>query len=398
MIAARPLIAAVPLALAAAVAPAGAQAATTLDFIGQVVIPSGTMAQGTVLGGLSGIDYDPASGSYIAISDDRSQFNPARFYTLDLELTSTAFAGVSFTGVTTLLQPDGTPYPLNMIDPEGIRFRGPGQVIYTSEGEDRPDVGRVAGPFVRVAGLDGSYAGEFAVPSLYDPTAAGGIRNNLAFESLTLTPGGTIVTATENALKQDGPAAGVGNGTPSRILSFDGAGNPLAEYVYQVDPVALAPVPGDAFATNGLTEILALSDTRFLAIERSFSAGVPGTGNTIRLYEFDIAGATNVAGLAALTGSEVPVAKSLVLDLDTLGIPLDNIEGITFGETLENGSRSLILVSDNNFSGTQFTQFLAFEVKAAVPEPATWAMMLAGFAAVGGTARRRRAQAGAALS
>ncbi len=105
-----------------------------------------------------------------------------------------------------------------------------------------------------------------------------------------------------------------------------------------------------------------------------------------------------MAGLAALTGSEVPVAKSLVLDLDTLGIPLDNIEGITFGETLENGSRSLILVSDNNFSDTQFTQFLAFEVKSAVPEPATWAMMLAGFAAVGGAARRRRTQAAAALS
>ncbi len=51
-------------ALAAAVAAGDAQAATTLSLIGQVVIPSGTIAQGTVLGGLSGIDYDPATDSY----------------------------------------------------------------------------------------------------------------------------------------------------------------------------------------------------------------------------------------------------------------------------------------------------------------------------------------------
>jgi hypothetical protein len=377
-------------ALAAAVIPVGAQAATSISFIGQIVIPSGTEAQGTVLGGLSGIDYNPATGSYIAISDDRSQFNPARFYTLDLSVSSGAFTGVAFTGVTTLRQPDGSPYPLNQIDPEAIRFFGANQIIYTSEGEDQPGLGRVASPFVRVANLDGSYVSSLSVPSLYGPTLTSGIRNNLAFESLTSTPNGTIVTATENALKQDGPATGVGVGSPSRIQTFDAGGAPLASFVYQVDPVVLPPNPAGAFATNGLTELLAVSDTRFLAIERSFSTGAPGTGNSIKLYEIDTSGATDVSALAALGGGETPVSKKLVLDLDTLGIPLDNIEGITFGETLDNGKQSLILVSDNNFSGNQFTQFLAFEVNTAVPEPSTWAMMLGGFAAVGAAVRRRK--------
>jgi len=45
-----------------------------------------------------------------------------------------------------------------------------------------------------------------------------------------------------------------------------------------------------------------------------------------------------------------------------LGIPLDNIEGMTFGPDLPDGRRSLVLVSDNNFSAAGFTQFLVFAV------------------------------------
>ena len=51
----------------------------------------------------------------------------------------------------------------------------------------------------------------------------------------------------------------------------------------------------------------------------------------------------------------------------------------------------LILVSDNNFWGTQFTQFVALAVNP-VPEPETWALMLAGLALAGGMARRQTAR------
>jgi hypothetical protein len=69
-----------------------------------------------------------------------------------------------------------------------------------------------------------------------------------------------------------------------------------------------------------------------------------------------------------LPGSFTPVSKRLLLDLNDLGITLDNVEGLTFGPQLSDGRQSLILVSDNNFSTTQFTQFLAFGVTF-VPEP-----------------------------
>ena len=52
--------------------------------------------------------------------------------------------------------------------------------------------------------------------------------------------------------------------------------------------------------------------------------------------------------------------NALLLDLEALGVDLDNLEGMTWGPRLPTGQPTLILVSDNNFSGRQVTQFLAF--------------------------------------
>ena len=72
-------------------------------------------------------------------------------------------------------------------------------------------------------------------------------------------------------------------------------------------------------------------------MERSFSVGAPGTGNTIKLYRVALPGATTSTASPSLAGTlwpVRPVAKTLLLDLDTLGIPLDNVEGMTFGPRL----------------------------------------------------------------
>ncbi|NEO01152.1 MAG: esterase-like activity of phytase family protein, partial [Moorea sp. SIO3I7] len=58
-----------------------------------------------------------------------------------------------------------------------------------------------------------------------------------------------------------------------------------------------------------------------------------------------------------------PLQKKLLLDLSELGIYLDNLEGMTLGPRLSDGTQSLILVSDNNFSEAQVTQFLLFGIK-----------------------------------
>ncbi len=237
---------------------------------------------------------------------------------------------------------------------------------------------------------DGTYVRDFAVPAKYNPTAdqSTGIRNNLAFESLAFTPyGKSLFAATESALYQDGPQATPTAGATSRILQFDAVtGLETAEFAYPLDAVAQMPVPANQFYVNGLTELLALSSTSFLAVERSFSIGA---GYDIKIYQFDIGGATDVSGIPSLAGGGfTAVTKILVADLDNLGFAIDNIEGITFGKTLENGRRSLVLVADNNFTAGLPSQFLTFEV-AGVPEPATWAMLIIGFGLVGSAMRRR---------
>ncbi len=121
-----------------------------------------------------------------------------------------------------------------------------------------------------------------------------------------------------------------------------------------------APSPATGFHDNGLPEMLALDDRRLLMLERGFSQGA---GVTIKLFIAEFDGATDVAGMPALAGrSYTPMKKTLLLDLETLGIKLDNMEGLTFGPTLPDGRRILVLVSDNNFNRTQITLFLAFAV------------------------------------
>ncbi len=56
------------------------------------------------------------------------------------------------------------------------------------------------------------------------------------------------------------------------------------------------------------------------------------------------------------------IKKTLLLNMDLLGMYIGNIEGVSFGPLLPNGNRTLIFVADNNFRATEKTQFLLFEI------------------------------------
>lgn len=381
----------------AAAGTAKGQLTQNITYIGQQTFPApAPVFGGTTIGGLSGIAYEASTNRFLAISDDRSAAGPSpRVYTMGIDLSDGQLSAgdVTFTGVQQLFRPDGSGFANNSTDPEGIALASNGDLWISSEGDNNP--ANIQQPFVnRFTRSTGVQNLALAVPSKFQSSTSAtlGIRNNLAFETLTITPSGnSLFTATENALKQDGPAAAVGVGSPNRILRYDLNSNLAAqEYVYVTDPVAQAPNPVGGFATNGLVDMLAINDTTFLALERSFSIGAPGaggTGNIIKLFEVSIAGATDVSSFESLglAGPYAAASKTLLLDLSTLGIPLDNIEGLTFGPNLPNGQRSLILVSDNNFSGTQFTQFIGFGVTV-IPAPGSMALL----ALAGITAGRRR--------
>lgn len=86
------------------------------------------------------------------------------------------------------------------------------------------------------------------------------------------------------------------------------------------------------------------------------------------INEISTQGATNVLHQPALYVNDAPFkhrpeSQRTVFSFDDLGIPIDNLEGMTFGPTLPDGRRTLIIVSDNNFNETQFTQFIVLAVE-----------------------------------
>jgi hypothetical protein len=333
---------AVALLLVTALASAAPAAADDLEFRGPAIVPTGTTFEGTTIGGLSSITYDRRDIFY-AVSDDQVG---ARFYTVALDVRDGRLGDgdVRFEAVTTLRAPDGQAYPPSSLDPEGLALTKDRELILTSEGLPA----RLIDPFVRRYSREGRFLGDLPVPPAFSVTAdqSSGVRPNLGFESAGVH-GHDLFVGAENALYQDGPAATLANGSPARILRYDLHDRRVdRQWIYMTDPVAEPPVPATAFSVNGLVELLPLDDDRLIAMERSFSVGAPGTGNTIRLYEVEL--------------GRDSARKTLLLDLDELGIPLDNVEGMTFGPPLRGGGRSVVLVSDNNFAATQFTQFLLF--------------------------------------
>ena len=99
------LTSAAPPALAEAMPP-------KLAFIGVATIPPGFQVGGTPVGGLSGIDYAPDDDLFYAISDDRSKFAPARFYTLHIDLADGTLGpgDISLRSVVIIRKADGDPF------------------------------------------------------------------------------------------------------------------------------------------------------------------------------------------------------------------------------------------------------------------------------------------------
>jgi hypothetical protein len=366
------------LAVAALCAVAGGAPATgaadgltvvDLEFRGTTSFAGGFMFDDTEVGGLSGITYDSRRGVYYALSDDRSQRHPARFYTLSIDLSDGFLdAGdITFLAVTLLTDGDRATFPRFTLDPEGIFLVRPDQLYISSEGLAFPYP--PIDPFVYGFNLAGQQNHVLPVPGKFLPDEAGttGIRINLAFESLTATPDRSkLFTATEGALRQDGPAADVDRPSLARLLQYDlRTKRPEAEFVYVVDPVAEVPDPPDASRFNGLVELLALDDDgTLLALEKSFSVG---RGNTVVLYEISTDEATDVADEETLfpDGSILdfdPVSKRFLTDFVDLGVIPDNLEGLAFGPALPDGRLPLIVVSDNNFNPARETQFVLLAV------------------------------------
>jgi hypothetical protein len=347
-----------------AVAPAAPAGPPQLRLLGEHILPHRLQFKGTTVGGLSGLDYDPASGLWVAISDDRSAINPARFYTLRADVAEGRL-DVELLDVVTLREEDSKPFPNRksrgeVVDPEAIRLLPGGRgVLWTSEG----DYAVNQSPAVRESRLDGSFVRALQMPKELQFSRPGmGPRDNLSFEGLALTPDArTAWVAMENALQQDGPEPRHRvPGGPCRFTAFDVAsGHAVRQIAYIPDAIPHAPLlPGAA--DNGVSEALMIDANRMLVLERAY---IVGFGMSLRLYAIDTREASDTLGAQRLAAGQYRATpKKLVADFAQLGLSrLDNTEGMCWGPRLPNGRRSLVVVSDDNFSARQVTQFAAFE-------------------------------------
>lgn len=226
---------------------------------------------------------------------------------------------------------DGTeiaPDPYGL-DPEGLVALADG-TFWTSD---------EYGPFLTHFAADGRQIERLSpcnggVPEVYKLR-----RPNRGMEGLTITPNGQWLVGIMQAPLENPSSAGVRNVSRlTRVLFRDIATGATREYAYLLDDPTL----------QGNSEILALSDTRFLVIERdgAFLFGSPAA-TVKKIYEIDVTGATDISALGALgatpisgktleqatvveltTAGVVPVSKTLRVDLVALGYTHDKSEGM----------------------------------------------------------------------
>jgi hypothetical protein len=185
-------------------------------------------------------------------------------------------------------------------------------------------------------------------------------RPNRGMEGLTITPDGKTLVGLMQSPMYNPSSAAVSGSTVIRIVTFDIATGATKQYVYLMENASL----------TGCSEIAAITNTTFLALERDGDYG----GNPAkpaafkRIYKFDLAGATDISDPTNGDGGKlyggqtveqlknsaglqsagvVPVTKTLVFDLLAQISPVyphDKAEGLVLI-----GTNKLAISNDDDF-------------------------------------------------
>lgn len=335
-------------------------ATAKLKLLAQVNLPSTITVGDAPLGGLSGM-VNIGGNEYLAISDDRSELAPARMVKLRIEFNKGKELSVTALENITLSR-HGTPFKFNEIDPEAIALHEK-TLIVASEGSYRK--GLRSPPFIRQFSFDGSQVADINFDEdRYVPEAEGpitkGVRANLGFESISFSPSGkTLFAVTEAALRQDAPYDYHAHNIV-RLMAIDLVGrNSTKEYAIKLDHIQVDGAGGILTGENGISDIMALTETEILIMERAWINSIKR--QIVRLYSVKLDEKAEVSGINQLAADTPVLEKSLVLDLEDLGVQLDNLEILCRGPKVD-GKETLIVASDNNFSRSQTNQFFLFQI------------------------------------
>jgi hypothetical protein len=348
--------------------------ALEITYLASALLPLGTKIDSLDVGGISGLVHEDETGLWLALSDQRES---PRFYEIEVSLRD---SGVTITprGAVPLEGAQG-------FDTEGMVEAPDRRLLVATEG----DVERnpILQPGVLEFDREGALLRTYEVPQRFrieGSPPVSGVRDNLGFESLAISPDGkTVFAGTEGTLIQDGPVADASSSEFSRILVFAVEGDvlsPVGEYAYPLGPFPSIAEFVEQEVSGGLVELIALGPHRLLALERTFIRELSGEKrdrNQARIFTVDLSDASDVSGIDSLedgTKDWRPVRKELLVDLDEylallpVEYPrLDNLEAMGLGPELPGGGRALLLASDDNFERHQRTQFLLFRLKGGSP-------------------------------
>ncbi len=314
-------------------APARAQLLSkwTVTRVNHLVL---TPPGGVTVQQMSGVTYKGPEGGahrFLAVEQIKGEL-------LQFDVTISAAGGV--TGISNVAAIDIT----SSADLEGIAYTNSTRnTVFVSDET-------AAGPRVLEINLtSGATVRSLPIPN--PPFSGGNTLPNRGFESLTRSRDATEMwTANEESLTIDGDAATPTAGTIVRLLRFDVAGNTVTtaqQYAYPVEAMHGTYFMGRG--QSGLSDLTLMPDGTLLALERSLASG--SLAYRSRIFEIDFAGATDVSTPPLASGligqTYTPVAKRSFFDDAADGALGQNLEGLTLGPRLANGSWLLLGVVDD---------------------------------------------------
>ncbi len=370
-----------------------AAAKPSVELVGLVAIPGAqtdksglegkleTGSPANALGGFSAIDYSSESDEYYVLSDrgpaDGAASFACRFHCItfrpksgasveskiawDWNLKSTQLLRTSaeqpFTGSLAALQAWDGQGDSPSLDPEGLRLVND-LVLVSDE----------YGPSIRFFDRSGRVKSEVAISSKFGlserktPAMKEGTFSNRGLEGICQTPkGGTLVAVFQGPLVQDGRIVKKKClGVQSRWLVIQRDLKTMSELNYVLDD-----------ESTGVSEVLAIDETRFLVLERDSESGVDA--KVKRIYLADISEASDISHLDSITQGLPtglkPIRKELLLDLMDPSYGLngektpEKPEGLAWGPSMPDGRRLLVVCFDNDFEEARQSILAAFAVQ-----------------------------------
>lgn len=339
-----------------------------LELYAQTTLPASAESSSEQVGGLSALFWD---GSYLrAVCDDRGKWGPGRFYELDFKLTPAKGPKEAAAKVEWAVRkpqhfkniPAGW-----ILDLEGLAPLPNGDLLVSTEGDHNKKPRAL--PQIFMTSKEGVFKSAISLPDKFLPEPTGlqkkGLENNRGFEGLTVEPNGqSFYVLNEYPIISD-------QGTKDselwlRLMEFAKSKETFqakAEYAYKVSKVESHDKGPELF--RGVSELLYHSENKFLVLERGARLSKKGFSYTGALYLVDISGAQDVSNVTKLAeGSTPALKKELLLDFEDVlkNQDVENFEGLAWGPSLPDGRKSLLVLSDNNFSKKEKTMLLVFAV------------------------------------